>query len=208
MSLGLKIGLGAFVVCFVISLIIAIPLQTAGYDTHVVKNEALVATECRVKEYLVTPDTCFHSCNCVVVCIPKCTTSTINGHTTTNCNNQCNNQCQSCPYTCYNADWLVEYSLIDQFGNPVLNQNGTELSYKLGTPMKHFDLVQMAQSALDSRPIGSVFVCYYDSSNLGDVRLEKYDLSGFYASYIVFYIFAAISAVGIISLGVYILVKV
>jgi hypothetical protein len=221
MSLGLKIGLGAFLACFAISLIIAVPLQTAGYDTHVIKNEALVATECRVLEQIVSPDTCYRPCNCITVCMPKCTTSTVNMHTTTKCNQECNQQCQTCPYSCFSAVWLVEYSLIDPFGKPVkmmgmgnndVGMNSTDmmgggLTYKLNTPTAHFDTMGLAQGELNARPIGSVFVCYYDSSNLGDVRLEKYDLGGFYASYIVFYIFAGIAALGAIIIGVFILFK-
>lgn len=159
----MKIALGAFLACFAISLIIAVPLQTAGYESHAVKNEALVATECQVLEQIVSPDTCYRTCNCIIVCMPKCTTSTVNSHTTTNCNQQCNQQCQSCPYSCFSAAWLVEYSLIDPFGKPVkmmgmgnndVGMNSTDmtgggLTYKLNTPTARFDSMGFGSRSIE-----------------------------------------------------------
>lgn len=212
MSTCITAALITFSICAVISLIIAIPLQTAGYDEHVIKNEALVATECEVVEWLISSATCYRSCNCYNICTQQCTTTTVNGHPSTRCSPQCTQHCQSCPYTCYTASWRVEYSPLDMFGNPVVmgkditSDNSTDLpqtvrySVNLSGPRSNYDTQASAQNGLGQRPIGSKFVCYYDSTNLGDVRLEKYDLLGFFASYITFYVLAGICGVAIVIL--------
>src|SRR5438445_807565 len=101
MSTGIAIALGAFACCLISSLIIAIPLQTAGYDSHKSINQDLVQTQCKVTDWITPENTCYESCNCYTSCVPHCTTTTSGGHTTTTCHQTCTQHCQSCPYTCY-----------------------------------------------------------------------------------------------------------
>lgn len=83
----------------------------------------------------------------------------------------------------------------------------SRLTYTLNTPVMSYDSRGSAQAELNTRPVGSKFVCYYDSTNLGDVRLEKYDLNGFYASYITFYVFAGLAGLIFICLLAGLLLK-
>lgn len=52
--------------------------------------------------------------------------------------------------------------------------------------------VALANGDLATRAINSTFACYYDSANVGNVLLSKYDVAGFFASYVTFYVLAGI----------------
>lgn len=191
---GVPIASGLLCCCVAIALIIAIPIQTAGYQTHLAKNEALVDTTCTVKEQTIVATTCYRSCNCYSVCSPQCVTRNINGKLTQMCNQSCMQHCSTCPYTCYDAMWAVQYSTRDQFGQ-------VEMLLTTMLPCgTHYASTVMAQQALNARSLNQTFACFYDSNDIAAVRTSKYDVIGFYASFIVFYILACVGALFVVIL--------
>ena len=169
------IATGLFACCVVVSLIIAIPLQTAGYNHHKEINGDLITTQCKITDWLITPNTCYESCNCYTTCVPNCITKTVNGHTTTSCTQTCARHCSSCPFICYDASWEFSYTLKSDTNNTLLTTLKCGSSYRSQL---------LAQSDLNTKPIGAQYVCFYDGEDVGLVLFSKYDLTGFLVSYI------------------------
>ena len=178
-----------FGVCVFVSLLIAVPLQTAGYDAHVSKNGDLVETTCNVTGHYVAETTCYRRCRCITVCEQRCTTyRNANGHVRTSCSPYCSERCQSCPYTCYGGVWTVQYV-------PVGSDMALMGSRDQG---QRFDHRSGAQAALSAFPDGSSMICFYEQEDAHHLRFERYNVTGFYVSFIFFYVLAGLSFVGLI----------
>jgi hypothetical protein len=165
-------------------LIVAIPLQFAGYERNLVRNEALVATQCTVQDAIVTSATCYRQCNCIRQCNRTCY---INSMGVQSCSNNCHNVCQTCPYQCYNAAWRIQYSTLDHSGDTVSPPLSIVLDCGSG-----YASTGEAQQALNKRPLNSQFACYYDSNDVAVVVFEHYDTDGFYGAFITFYVLASV----------------
>lgn len=195
-SVGIAlVPLCAFATCLVVSLIIAVPLHTAGYNRHLGKNDRLIDTRCTVVEHAIVSATCYRSCNCYQQCSQRCTTSTDSqGRVTTTCTPSCHQVCSSCPYECYTAAWVVTYRA------PADSEEKRTAS--LPTAGARYTYRSQAEQALRSRPVDSTFVAYVDPEKPDEVLLEKHSVGGFLAAAIVFYVLAGVALIGMIVTAV------
>lgn len=188
------IGVG---ICLCISLIIAIPLQTAGYNRHVNENGLLIDTDCIVVSHAIKEVTCYRQCNCVTYVEERCTTKRDrDGNTHRTCRPHYSERCQQCPYTCYQGVWTLEY-----------RPEGADTPLTSQLPEGKYDTHSGAEAALHTRPDGSTFLCFYNEEDPSELRFEKHSVDGFFASFIVFYVFAGIALLALGIIGIVVLIE-
>lgn len=165
----------------VLILIIAVPLNTAGYNARVARNAALTHGTCIVKRYETLSGTLYYQCP---PCQRRCSTTYINGMVS----RSCRRVCARCPYKCYFGRWvvtvsndaagIVEYYLLP-FGNP--DDWDDHCSKSEAWP---------EGKQLTERSIGSEFACFIDPHAVNkkyQVRLDRYDTQPYLTAAIVFY---------------------
>lgn len=151
-------------VCFILALVVALPLYFNGYKARLEWNSQLVRTTCIYDSYLINSDICTRSCNCYKTCSGSGSSQT------------CRSSCGTCSYPCFSAYYTLRYTAQSQTESqiqvPGLSKNQSnsykiqyQYQYKNYTSIIFFEKKGSYSAAFNDliyyKPIGKQIACYY-----------------------------------------------
>lgn len=156
----INIAIRGGIVTSVVSICCILPfllLFFLGFQDRMNRNGNLVETTCITTNHTIVSGVCTEDCNCRTTCT--------GGGGTRGSSNNCHTTCQTCEYDCYDGFVTLEHR----------TTNGLSFRNDVEVYSNSRARTSVENDLVENYPINGELMCFYNSENPSEIRLELHN---------------------------------